>query len=108
MTTLLATALAADPTADAATTEAPACTSATPSCVTAFCAGKADGLYANPYDAACASYIQCYNSGTAGVYQACPSGLVFNPTAKYCDWSYNYKCPGRYERRLKRVVVVGG
>ena len=48
---------------------------------------------ANP--GTCASYIQCYNAGAAGVVQACPSGLVFNPTPKYCDWPYNYACPSR-------------
>ena len=100
-TTILLAALAsiasaADASVDAsveATTST--CTTATPACVTSFCSGTADNLYANPWDTACASYIQCYNGGAAGALQACPAGLVFNPTPKYCDWSYNYKCPSR-------------
>ena len=89
---LASVAWAADASVEATTSP---CTSATPACITSFCSGKPDSLYANPWDAACASYIQCYNGGAAGALQACPSGLVFNPTPKYCDWSYNYKCPSR-------------
>jgi hypothetical protein len=32
---------------------------------TCFCHNKADGLYSNPFDATCASYIQCWNAGTS-------------------------------------------
>ncbi|GFR47249.1 hypothetical protein Agub_g8935 [Astrephomene gubernaculifera] len=58
---------------------------------TGYCGGKAAGLYANPCDAACVTYIQCANDVT--YLKTCGSGLVFNPGPKYCDWPYNYKCP---------------
>jgi chitinase len=60
---------------------------------TTFCAGKADGLYANPCDAQCATYVQCWNAGRSSAVKPCGAGLVFNPTRQYCDWPANYACP---------------
>lgn len=34
-----------------------------------FCGGKADGLYVNPFDATCGSYIQCWNGGASSAVQ---------------------------------------
>ena len=50
------------------------------------------GFYPNPDDPNCHSFIQC-QWGNPYVVD-CPSGLVYNPNYKYCDWPYNYECPG--------------
>ena len=49
------------------------------------------GFYPNPDDPNCHSFIQC-QWGNPYVVD-CPSGLVYNPNYKYCDWPYNYECP---------------
>lgn len=74
------------PTSSPSPSPATACSSST------FCASHADGLYANPCDPACTTYIQCSQSIT--YTQNCGTGLVYNPNRSYCDWPYNYACPG--------------
>ena len=50
------------------------------------------GFYPNPDDPNCHSFIQC-QWGNPYVVN-CPTGLVYNPNYKYCDWPYNYEGPG--------------
>lgn len=65
--------------------------SLTQSCST-FCSDKAAGLYANPCDSTCTTFLQCSNGIT---YQmSCASGTVFNPSISNCDWPSNYACSG--------------
>ncbi len=42
-----------------------------------FCSGLATGLYSNPCDGTCGTYLQC-DSGR-GWLQSCSAGLRFNP-----------------------------
>ncbi|GIL75766.1 hypothetical protein Vretimale_5292 [Volvox reticuliferus] len=55
-----------------------------------FCAGKPDGLYANPCDPTCTTYISCSNGIT--YRENCGSGTIFNPTILSCDWPANVVC----------------
>ena len=44
----------------------------------------------NPFDKSCASFIQCSNGNA--FKQACPAGLLFNPSAGVCDWPAAVNC----------------
>ncbi|XP_063065568.1 uncharacterized protein LOC134457490 [Engraulis encrasicolus] len=48
-----------------------------------FCAGKADGLYANPEDSS--SFYQCAQGGRTFL-TSCGPNLVFRESCKCCDW----------------------
>ncbi|KAA0706903.1 Acidic mammalian chitinase [Triplophysa tibetana] len=50
-----------------------------------FCAGRPDGVYANPADHR--SFIHCAHGST--FVKPCPSGLVFNINCLCCDWPRN-------------------
>ncbi|CAK8694457.1 unnamed protein product [Clavelina lepadiformis] len=59
-----------------------------------YCDGLAFGYYANP--AECNSFYICNGdvpAGTSPNSVPCPSGLVYNPVAEYCDWPYNVAPP---------------
>ncbi|NWV30921.1 CHIA chitinase, partial [Grantiella picta] len=47
-----------------------------------FCAGKADGQYADPNNPR--NFYNCYGGRT--YLQKCPEGLVFDPTCSCCNW----------------------
>ncbi|GBF95961.1 chitinase [Raphidocelis subcapitata] len=58
-----------------------------------YCKTVPTGDYANPFDAACTTFLKCAN-GVATV-TPCPAGLIFNAAAKVCDWPANAVCaPG--------------
>ncbi|XP_071956953.1 protein obstructor-E-like [Antedon mediterranea] len=44
-----------------------------------------EGLFANPDS--CSMFYQCAHG--IEYHKHCPDNLVFNPVAKYCDWTYN-------------------
>ncbi len=50
-----------------------------PVILSTFCASKT-GLFANPCDSTCNSFLSCANN--QGWLQTCPPGLVFNPSQK--------------------------
>lgn len=52
------------------------------------CASSVDGLYPHPSD--CSKFIQCHGGQESQI--SCPSGLLFNPKIKACDWPANVQC----------------
>ncbi|XP_038049704.1 uncharacterized protein LOC119723214 [Patiria miniata] len=53
-----------------------------------FCDARAEGLY--PYPDDCSKFYHCASGLT--YTKSCPSGLLFNPSLKVCDWPYNVNC----------------
>ncbi|XP_064646971.1 chitinase-3-like protein 1 [Lineus longissimus] len=75
------------------TTKAPTTTTTattqTPVSGTMFsCAGKTDGLYADPKD--CSIFHQCANG--RDYVTSCPPGTLFNGVIMNCDWATNVSC----------------
>ncbi|XP_031575022.1 chitin-binding domain protein cbd-1-like [Actinia tenebrosa] len=54
-----------------------------------FCASRPDGIYPDPET--CKGFIHCHNNRTAR--KNCPTGTLFNPKLKVCDWPHNVDCP---------------
>ena len=50
------------------------------------------GLFEKTNDPTCASFFKC--AWGNGYEERCPPGKIFNPKIKYCDWPFNYDCPG--------------
>jgi hypothetical protein len=57
-----------------------------------FCSSRSGGLFANPCDSSCSTFIQCANGIT--YTQQCPAGLLYNPSVSVCDWPANVRCDG--------------
>ena len=57
--------------------------------VTFSCSAAGDGIHPDLSD--CSKYIQCH--GGKLYNQRCPTGLLFNPKIKACDWPANVECP---------------
>ncbi|GIM02473.1 hypothetical protein Vretimale_7326 [Volvox reticuliferus] len=55
-----------------------------------FCASKPGGLYPNPCDPTCLTFISCANGRTFKMN--CGPGTMFNPTILVCDWPSNVVC----------------
>ncbi|GLC59094.1 hypothetical protein PLESTB_001447300 [Pleodorina starrii] len=55
-----------------------------------LCSNRAGGLYSNPCDDTCATYINCANGIT--YLQPCPAGLRFNPSLLFCDLPSRVAC----------------
>ncbi|XP_023713845.1 calcium-binding protein P-like [Cryptotermes secundus] len=46
-----------------------------------------------PTDKSCSKFVNCWDD--VAVESDCPGGLVFNPAAGFCDYSYNVDCGNR-------------
>ncbi|KAK2080198.1 hypothetical protein QBZ16_000051 [Prototheca wickerhamii] len=68
----------------------PACKAKDGACT---CAGKADGWYAD-VAGGCSGFFYCQttNSVAKGSYTACPTGTLYSPKGKICDWAANVVC----------------
>ncbi|GIL97035.1 hypothetical protein Vretimale_2743, partial [Volvox reticuliferus] len=55
-----------------------------------FCASKPGGLYVNPCDPTCTTFISCANGITYKMN--CGRGTMFNPTFLVCDWPASVVC----------------
>lgn len=64
-------------------TGAPTKSTTTPVSESDFCAGKADGLYANDKNEN--AFHQCFNGQS--YLHSCPPNLAFNDKCKCCDWA---------------------
>ena len=66
------------------------------------------GVYANPVDSSCTTFIQC--SWSEPYVRDCNPGLLFNPETKLCDFPSNVNCkvkPPKDQKPSKEVLSQG-
>ena len=54
-----------------------------------YCSAAGEGIHRDLSD--CSKYSQCH--GGILYNQRCPTGILFNPKIKACDWPANVVCP---------------
>ena len=66
------------------------------------------GVYANPVDPTCTTFIQC--SWSEPYVRDCNPGLLFNSNSKLCDFSNNVDCTVKRpkENKTSKVIINQG
>ena len=62
------------------------------------------GVYANPVDPTCTTFIQC--SWSEPYVRDCNPGLLFNSNSKLCDFSANVDCTVKRPKENKTTKVI--
>ena len=63
----------------------------------------ADAAVSHQPTMGCMGFVTCLGNGMYSTQINCPSGLLFNPSIKACDWPHNVQCDATLT-----CVPVGG